>query len=182
MKWFCFKTSTGTIRGKFYPLQLFRIKTFAHQRQRVLGGRAAHAGGGTSEVDSGASRAKSWGSQPPTHRPDGPRRHPRAKASRPRCFASPQTLLRHHGASCVITSPNVRTPRSVVEHHGASTVTTSLLSRPWRHRGASPWSRRLSCHDATCFFLGRLTSPRRHPHHHGNARVIKAATLASPPQ
>lgn len=45
------------------------------------------------------------------------------------------------------------------------------MSRLWRRRGASPSSRRLSCHSATCFILGRLTSPRRH-------RII-TATLAS---
>lgn len=45
------------------------------------------------------------------------------------------------------------------------------MSRLWRRRGASPSSRRLSCHGATCFILGRLTSPRRH-------RII-TATLAS---
>lgn len=109
MKWFCFKTSTGTILGKFYPLQLFRIKTFAHQRQRVLGGRAAQASGGTSEVDSGVSRAKSWGSRTPTHRPDGPRRHPRARLPAP-------GVSHPHGPAYVITGPLASSRRLMSGH------------------------------------------------------------------
>lgn len=141
-------------------------------------------GGETSGVDTGASRAKPWGVSAPDAPPRGSAATPEGKASRPRRFASPRRLLRHHRASCVITSPNVRAPRSFITAPPPSPqpLVTSLASPQRLATVMAPELSRLlllrfGAADVTT--ATPASSRQRSRHHSGDAGVTAAGTLTA---